>query len=288
MGFSQSKTTKQVKESIDLNIPSSGQITPSKLREVLHGMNGKTQIVPDGYVAPVATTTIAKADFDNSLETGIGGFTRNPKLKILYVQNATSYDVSVSKDINFATGFTFILTPTTGTVRSYRQYLQMSSLDTNSVYYYRYRGRNATNTGAWSDAKRFDTYPKPAGFSYLNSVFDLIEYDVSYDLAGRWSMYDEVNKEYPTLLRVADKQVFMKHIKASVTNFPLTLLTNVSQILYEGETSCWTNYTWGKAADYIDVAPYTSISSNNFVLTNPVTMFPIQSINFYSTIFYTK
>lgn len=285
LAFSQSKNTAQINQSIDLNIPSNVQLTPSKVREILKDINNKTEIKPTGYVAPAVSSAILKADIDNVLQAGFGGFSRNPKIKILNVKNAISYDVSVSKDINFSNGFSFIVIP--NNVKDYRSYLQLNALDTNAVYYYRYRGRSGAVMGAWSDAKRFDTYPVPP-FN-VKSIFDLPQYVPNmFQSYGSHNAGLSVNTVYPIPVRVNDKLVYRQLFSGVANVLPKTIGLEVGTLLEVLETSCPATFVWGSSPYAIDIAPSLSVSGGSFILGIPSTTFPIDSINYFSNTFYTK
>ena len=277
-GIAQSRT-KQIRDSIDILIPLNVQPSPLKVRQILKSILDKKEIISK---EPIANSNVDFVDKGHSYsypQNNQGGLAKYFTLKFWRMKNATTFDVVLSKTATLTNPVTYV---------SLSANLNLSGLDTNQVYYWKFRGRNNNFTGEWSDIKRFDTYKKPLGVYNLNSIFDLAEYIVSYPLDFIWNRGMNDNLEYGTYLRVADKQIFFRHIKTDITNFPLTVLTNVSQILYENETSCMVYYVWGKTPEYMDIAPYTNIVGTNLVMSLPVTKFPISKIEFYSTIFYIK
>jgi hypothetical protein len=277
VGFGQSQT-KLLNDTIDIKIPLDKQISPSKVREILKSINRKTQIVSSEPVVNPNPNFISKGDGMTYPHGNQGGINTNPTFRVWKHRNATSYDFVVSKSPTLLNPTNYVSSSTNFTV---------TGLDTNTVYYWKFRGKNANYTGVWSDVKKFDTYAMPLGCANCNSLFDLVEYN---PLVTKWSWYMDMmdNVVYSTYFRISDKQIFTKHFRGDVTSFPFTVQTGVAQTLGTFETACMVTYAWGKDPAYLDIAPYLVLTNGVLTLNMPNTTFPIAKIEFYANIFYTK
>ena len=167
-GFTQSPT-KVVKDSIDILIPLDRPVKNSDLRRTLKQIADLKQILGVEPVVNPNPNFVDKGN-DNSYPYGnIGGIATAFKFRVWKYKNATSYDFVVSKSSD--------LSNPTNSFNSTSTNPQITGLDSNAVYYWKYRGKNANFTGAWSIIKRFDTYALPLGFANrYNSIFDLTIY----------------------------------------------------------------------------------------------------------------
>jgi len=86
----------------------------------------------------------------------------NPTLSWTALNGATNYDIQVSTSINFSS---FVVNQTGVTATSYN----LTSLNTFTEYYWRVRGKNNTETGAWSDGWKFRTVSQPLGLPTLTN-----------------------------------------------------------------------------------------------------------------------
>lgn len=280
LSFAQTQQRK-LDDSITVKIPLDKQISPSKLRDVLKAINNKTQITAIEPLVNPNPYFVDKGNDNSYPYDQTGGINTAFKFRVWRTRNITSFDFVVSKNADMSNP--------THSFNSTFSNAQIVGLDSSEVYYWKYRGKNVNFTGAWSNIKRFDTYALPLGFPLgrYKSIFDLEEYVpfVTRIYPYQW-LID--NMDYPYSYRIGTKQMFNRHVKGTVTTFPYTVLTGISQIISTYETACGTSYSWGKQPDYIDINSYLSLSGSTLVLAQPPTTYPISQIDFFVNIFYLK
>jgi hypothetical protein len=280
VSFSQSRT-KLLKDTINIKVPLDKQISPSKVRELLNSIVDKKEILS---VEPVFNANPKYVEKGNNLAFPYdkkGGMPTAFTFRVWRGRNMESFDFVVSKNSD--------LSSPTHVFSSISANPPITGLDSNFIYFWKYRAKNASFTGAWSNTKRFDTFALPIGGDY-KSIFDLEEFVpfVTRYWENEW-LVDNV--ETPLKFRIGSKQMFNRHVRGTVASFPFTVQTDISQIIATYDTSNFTEFSWGKDPTYLDINPYLSLSGNTLVLSQPplgFTTFPISKIYFYVNIFYLK
>lgn len=275
--LSQSRT-KQIRDSIDVLIPLDKQISPSMLRKILKAINAKTEIVVTEPVVNVNPNFVEKGNMLSYPYDKKGGIATSFKFRVWRGKNVESFDFVVSKNSD--------LSNPTHVFSSNSANPQIAGLDSNFIYFWKYRGKNTSVTGAWSDTKRFDTFALPIGGNY-NSIFELEEF-VPFVTRYWINEWIEDNVETTLRFRIGSKQMFNRHVRGVVTNFPFTIQTGIAQIIAIHETACMTEFSYGKTPTYVDINPYLNLSGSTLVLSQPVTTFPVSKIDYYVNIFYLK
>lgn len=276
-----------------LDVINAKEITPNTTKILIAPkLGGSVKITPI-LVSPSSTAinmqhTAIGRPLKNLIMTARnrGGQAKNFTIKYPYLDNATSYELKVSKTPD-------MLLPTT--YYSFVPNFNLINMDTLTRYYTQCRGKSAIITGDWSDLTSFDTHPLPK-FTWMNSFYDLVDYDpLITELSPLFPINERIaeNVTHETVLRLNEDQIYARKFTGLITTFPY-MLTNFSVkaiIKIDDVISGTVTYpAWTmRDPEPIDLRANITKVGNSIVVSLPSTLvFPVVSVDFTAGIYFTQ